>query len=132
VRGSRLIDQMIHNGKQLYILDCILPETPDSIKLGYTAKQTQWVKENEPQMWAHFLKENLLYSTELEKIGKLLNPSPNSPGMPPEAPGRTANYVGMQIIKQFMKRNPNINFEALVKMNDAQKILDLSKYKPNR
>jgi hypothetical protein len=131
-RGSRLLDQMIHNGKQLYMLDCILPETPDSIKLGYTAQQTQWVKDNEQQMWAHFLKENLLYSTELEKIGKLVNPSPNSPGMPPEAPGRTANYVGLQVVKQLMKRHPNISFEELIKMQDAQKILEMSKYKPAR
>ena len=46
VPGSRLIDHMIHNGKQLYILEKVLPQTPDSILLEYTTAETEWVKNN--------------------------------------------------------------------------------------
>ena len=128
--GDRFIDMMIHNGKQLYILDQLLPYTPDSIKFGYTAAQTKWCKDNESGIWASFLKENVVYETNFKKIAKLVTPSPNSPGMPQEAPGETGNFIGMQIVKQFMKRNPNTSLMELINMRDAQKILDLSKYKP--
>lgn len=128
--GTRLLDQMINNGKDLYVLDCLLPKTPDSIKLAYTSAQTKWVFDNEAQIWAHFQQDNLLYTTELQKINKLINPSPNAPGMPQEAPGRTANFIGWQIVKQYMQRHPNVTLDDLLKLHDAQKILEESKYKP--
>ncbi len=128
--GTRLLDQMINNGKILFVIDKLLPKTLDSIKMGYTGAQTKWVFENESQIWAHFQQENLLYTTELQKINKLINPSPNAPGMPQEAPGRTANFIGWQIVKQYMERHSKVSLEDLLKMHDAQKILDDSKYKP--
>jgi hypothetical protein len=130
--GNRLIDIMIYNGKQLYILDQLMPYAPDSIKLGYTAAQTQWCKENEAGIWGSFLKENVVYETNFKKIAKLVTPSPNSPGMPQEAPGETGNFIGLQIVKQFMKRNPNTSLTQLLAIRDGQQILDKSKYKPSR
>ena len=81
-------------------------------------------------MWAYFLDENLLYSTEWQKVRKYVDYSPSSPGMPPEAPGRTANWIGWKIIESFMKRNPEVSMQELVGMMDAQELLDRSKYKP--
>jgi hypothetical protein len=130
--GNRLLDMMINNGKQLYILDQLMPYAPDSVKFGYSGVQTQWCKENEAGMWASFLKENVIYETNFKKIAKLVTPSPNSPGMPQEAPGETGNYVGWQIVKQFMKRNPTTSMAQLLAITDAQQILDRAKYKPAR
>lgn len=130
--GNRMLDIMVHNGKQLYILDLLLPTTPDSVKFGYSAVQTQWCKDNESGMWASFLKNNVVYETNLKKIAKLVSPSPNSPGMPPEAPGETANYIGWQIVKQYMKRMPKTSLTELLALKDAQMILEQSKYKPRR
>jgi hypothetical protein len=130
--GNKMLDIIVHNGKQLYILDLLLPNTPDSIKFGYSAAQTKWCKENESGIWASFLKNNVVYETNFKKIAKLITPSPNSPGMPPESPGETGNYIGWQIIKQFMKRNPEVSVAQMIGMKDAQMILDKSKYKPKR
>ena len=129
-KGEKLLDLMLTNGKILYVLDCLLPYTPDSIKLGYTQKQVQWCQDNELQMWAHFLHEDLLYSTKFNDIRKLVDHSPNSPGMPPEAPGRTANWMGWQIVKAYMKRHPKTTLPQLIALSDAQEILNKSKYKP--
>jgi len=131
--GNRLLDFMIQNGKTLYIKDLLLPETPDSIKLEYTAEQVKWVENNELEVWAHFLKENLLYSSKMRDIQKLINHSPVAPGgMPQEAPGRTANWLGWQIVKAYMKKFPDTTLEELLAEHDAQTILDKSKYKPKR
>src|SRR5687768_12755992 len=41
-----LIEQMIEKGKQWWLMDKFLPETPDYIKTGYTQQQLDWCKEN--------------------------------------------------------------------------------------
>ncbi|MCB0572337.1 MAG: hypothetical protein KDC66_21365 [Phaeodactylibacter sp.] len=130
--GNRLLDMMIHNGKKLYVLDHLLPYAPDSIKMEVTAEQMNWLEDNELEMWAYFLKENLLYSSNWQDIRKYVDYSPNSPGMPPEAPGRTANWLGWQIVKAYMKRQPETTMPQLFALADAQKLLDESKYKPGR
>ncbi|MEM9544514.1 MAG: hypothetical protein AAGA77_01005 [Bacteroidota bacterium] len=130
--GSRLLDHMIHNGKQLYLLQKMLPKTPDSILFEYSAAQTEWVKENELEMWAFFFDQELFYESNTIKINKYLNPSPNSPGMPPKAPGRTANYMGLQIVKAYMKRHPNTTIQDLINLKDSQMIMDKSRYKPRQ
>jgi hypothetical protein len=130
--GERLLDEMIHNGKKLYILDQLLPETPDSLKLGYSKAQTEWCANSESQIWAFFTGESLLYSTKRSDIGKYINAAPTSPGMPAEAPGRTANYIGWQIVKSYMKRYPDTSLETLLGIRDAQDLLEKAKYKPKR
>lgn len=131
-RQQRMLDIMIQNGKQLYVLDKLLPYTADSIKLEVTAKQAEWLNSNEREMWAYFIQEELIYSTERERFRKLVDYSPNSPGMPEEAPGRTANWMGWQIVKAYMKARPETTLSELLNLEDAQAILDESRYKPKR
>lgn len=130
--GSRLIDVMIHNGKKLYILDKVLPTTPDSIILEYTANQTEWVQDNEKQIWAFFFDEELFYESSSIKVGKYTDPSPTSFGMPDAAPGQTANYIGWQIVKAFMNKSKNTTLDDLINLENSQKIMDISRYKPSR
>ncbi|MFM9947425.1 MAG: hypothetical protein ACKV1O_05760 [Saprospiraceae bacterium] len=130
--GNRMLDAMMFNGKKLYLLDLTLPNTPDSIKLEITAAQTDWLRDNELEMWAFFLDEKLLYSSEWKDIRKYIDYSPNSPGMPEGAPGRTANWVGWQIVKAYMELHPETTPEQLIAMKDAQVLLEKSRYKPKR
>ncbi len=131
-KGSRMLDHLIHNGKELYLLDLLLPKAPDSVRLEFSQKQVDWCKENEANIWAYFFSEKLLYSTDYNTYRKFVEPSPNSPGMPEEAPGRTANWLGWQIVKSFMEKNPTTSPEQLVAITDAQFIMDKSKYKPKK
>ncbi len=128
--GQRMIDLMVHNGKKLYILQKLMPQTPDSILINYTPKEMKWVENNTKEIWALFLNEKLLYESSSNKINTYVNPAPSSRNMPPESPGRTANWVGWQIIRQYMHRHPEYSLQELLKQNDAQKILLDSKYKP--
>ncbi|MCB9282799.1 MAG: hypothetical protein H6563_01885 [Lewinellaceae bacterium] len=130
--GERLLDYMVHNGKKLYILDHLAPFLPDSVIMEYTPAQLAWCADNELDIWAHFLREDLLYSSNWQDIRKLVEYSPSSPGMPPEAPGRTANWMGWQIVREYMKRHPATTFQQLIDLKDAQSILDQSKYRPRR
>ena len=130
--GNRLLDYMIHNGKKLYVLDCLLPKMPDSIKLNYTTEQMQGIYSNESFTWGRILKQDLMYSTSFKDFQKLVMPAPNAPVIAEEAPGAIGNFIGWQIVKQYMKRHPETTLEQLLALKDAQKLLDESKYKPKK
>ncbi len=130
--GERMLDRMIHNGKLLYIKERLLPHVADTAVLGFSESQLAWLTDNESQMWAHYLDEELLYETKASRIGKHVGPSPNAPGMPPEAPGGNANWVGMRIVEQYMRRKPEASLADLIAERDPQTLLAQSKYKPAR
>ncbi len=130
--GDRLIDQMLYNGKALYITDLLLPDTPDSIKMGYTRAQIEGCKTNEQALWARLLEQNLLYSTDFNTFRKLVTPSPNAPVAFAETPGEAGNWLGWQIVKAYMSRHPNTPLDQLLQMHDAQQFLEQAKYKPRR
>lgn len=129
---NNLVAYMINNGKKLYILDQLLPTVPDSVIMEYSKQQLAWADGNQMQIWSFFFDQDLFYETDLRKINKYINPSPDSPGMPPEAPGRIANYMGWRIVETYMDKHPDKSLEMLIMEKDAQKILDLSKYKPRK
>jgi hypothetical protein len=131
--GPRLIDQMLRNGKQLYITDLLLPKVADSLKMGYTRAQMEGCYFNEGEAWSLLLKEKLLYSTDYAKYRKLVEPSPSAaPVLPQEAPGEIGNWLGWQIVKAYMKRNPQTSLQQLIHMTDAQAFLEKARYKPKR
>lgn len=128
--GERLIDQMIHNGKKKFILSQLLPFVSDTVIMAYSKDNLQWCDENERNIWAHFLHQDLLYNQDRMTINKHINPGPNAPGMPVEAPGNTATWIGWKIIENYMKRYPETSLSGLINVKDAQSILEKSKYKP--
>lgn len=130
--SNRMIDVMIQNGKKLYVLEQLMPYTADSLRFGYTAKQMAWCAENERDMWAFFLDQKLLYNTNQKEFRRFTEPSPTSMGMPAESPGRTANYMGYQIVSQYMEQQPNLSLADLLQTTDAEKILKGSRYKPKK
>ena len=131
-RGGTLLDVMVNNGKKIYILERLMPNAPDSLRMNYTAKQTDWCYNNERDMWAFFLDQKLLYSTNQREFRKFTEPSPTSAGMPAESPGRTANFMGYRIIDQFMGENPNMTLDMLLRETDAKRILTVAKFKPHK
>jgi len=138
--GSRMLDVMIQKGKQLYLLDRLLPYHPDTVIMEVSAEQWSWLQDNELEIWAYFLTEtdpvsgqNLLYSTDWATFRKYVEYGPTSPGMPEESPGRTGCFLGWQIVDAWMKEQGHTgDLEALLQEKDAQKILEEARYKPAR
>ena len=127
-KDERLIDYMVDRGRTLYILKRLAPSIPDSILFEYTSAQTEWCSENELAMWAHILDKELLFERRMKKINTMVSPAPTTMGMPPESPGRTADFLGYQIIDQYV-RNTGCSLRDLLPLRDAQKVLKVSKYK---
>ena len=127
-----LLAKMVYNGKILYCLDALLPETADSLKIGYTQAQLDWCNNYESSIWAYFLNENLLYETDYLRIQKYLTEAPFTPGVGEgnESSPKLGVWTGWQIVKAYMERNPETSLKQLLEERDPQKILTGSKYKP--
>ena len=130
--GKRFIDIMIHQGKKLYILEKLMPTVVDTVLHEYTPDQMRWVQENELQIWDFILEQNLMYEANNMKISKYLQPAPTSKGMPSGSPGRTGSYMGYKIVTAFMDRNKDMDIPSLINHNDAQLLLEESRFKPAR
>lgn len=124
-----LLTKMINAGKILFITEALLPKTEDHIIIGYTPEQWKWCEENRVNMWAHWVDNQLLYSSVSKDIMKYLNEGPFTPGFPRESPSRTAAWMGWMIIKTYMQKQDKIDLQALIN-TDAKSILKQSKFKP--
>jgi gliding motility-associated lipoprotein GldB len=127
-----LLSKMIYSGKILYFMDQILPDVADSIKIGYTAKQVQWCNSFKPVIWAYLLGRNLLYETDDQKIQTYINEAPFTPqiGEHNESAPKLGIWTGWQIVREYMERHPDVTLQQLMANQDAQKILNDSKYRP--
>jgi hypothetical protein len=97
-----------------------------------SAQQWDWLVDNEKEIFSFFLQESLFYDSNWQKIRKYVEYSPNSPGMPIEAPGRTGAWLGWQIVKALMKKNPSLTLTEMIQRVDAKQFLTDSGYKPPR
>ena len=125
-------NEMIRNGKILYIQDALQPSTSDSIKIAYPQKKLDWCYDNEANIWAYFIKNNLLYSSNFKITNKFLREGPFTSGFSDKSPARIGSWIGWQIIRSFMENNPDISIQKMLDISDSQKILSKSKYKPKK
>lgn len=130
-----LLAKMIFQGKVLYFLDQVLPENiSDSTKIGYTQQQIDWTQNFEGDIWAYFLENNYLYETDYQKIQVFLSEGPFTPGLGEnrDSAPKLGVWIGWQIVRKYMKEHQDITLQQLMADNDAQKILNQSKYKPKQ
>lgn len=129
--GSNLLEQMVHRGKILYLTQAFLPEKEPNIIMRYTKEELQWCRDNETQIWFHFIDNDLLYSNNNTSIRKYMGAAPFIVGFPEGSPGRVGHWIGWQIVKRYMEEFKNTSLTELLE-KDANKILSDSKYKPER
>lgn len=133
-KDKSLLQKMIYNGKIMYMMDQFLPDVPDSTKMRYTPAQLQWCETFKAQIWGYFLEENLLYESDYQKIQQYLTDAPFTPGLGEknESAPRLAVWTGWQIVRQYMEKHPEVTLTRLMADDDAQKILNESKYRPKQ
>lgn len=127
---NNVISRMIYEGKLLYFVEAMMPRESESLIIGFTPEQIKWCKLNEAQMWAYLIEHKLLFSTDYFTINKLTKDAPFTSYFPQESPGRAANWIGWQIVREYMNANPEISLQQLMNNTDYQQILDDSGYSP--
>jgi hypothetical protein len=131
-KDNTFLSFLVEAGKIIYFAEAMIPELADSLKIDFTADQLEWCEKNEAKVWAYFIDNNLLYSTDKAIMNKFLGDAPNSVVFPKPSPSRVAVWTGWQIIRKYMDAYPKISLKNLMADNDAQKILMKSKYKPRK
>jgi len=126
---STLLDKMLIYGKILYFVETMLPKEKQENIMRYTKQQYDWCENNKKQIWGYFLDKKLLYETKPEHI-KYVEEAPSTYGMPSESPGRVGAWLGWQIIRSYMKNNPNTTLKELIANQESQKILEAANFKP--
>lgn len=129
-KRNNLLDYMVFEGKLLYATDALLRNSPDSVKIGFDPNAMNWCNTYEARIWAHLVDQELLYSTEYMSINKWINQAPFVAGIPKDSPGRLGQWVGWQIVRNYMNNNPQLTILQLMENQDSQDILSKSKYKP--
>lgn len=133
VGEQTLLESMVERGKQMYFISYVLPDAPDSLIYGYTQAQTDWCIQNEKEIWKFFNDKDLLYKSNAMDKARYLGEGPTSVGMPKEAPGNIGNFVGLQIVRQFMaNEGKNISLADVISKYDAKTILNKAKYRPGK
>ena len=128
--GKPLIEQMIEKGKQWYVLDKFLPDTPDSLKTGYTQQQLDWCKANEGGIWSHIVKNENLHSLSPATLQVYIGEAPFTQGMPQEySPGNLGQWIGWQIVKKFVSKNEGLSITEIMRTAPSV-IVEQAKYKP--
>jgi hypothetical protein len=130
--GNTLLEQMTAAGKRLLFLDAMMPQTEDRLKIGFTKEQYEWILKNESQVWAAIIANRMLYSTDRRLIRSFMADGPFTAEFSKDAPARLGEWIGWQIVRNYFEDHPNVSLPGIMLEKDAQKILTLSGYKPEK
>lgn len=128
--SSNLLSNMIYQGKMMYFVDAMLPDLSDSLKIGFTKKQLEFCEKSEPGMWAFLAEHKLLFSSQRMDVKRYVDDAPYTNSFTNESPGRTGVWLGWQIVRAYMKKNPETKLSDLMDNQNYQEILNKSGYQP--
>jgi hypothetical protein len=127
---NTVLQHMLYEGMLLAYLDRVMPRVPDSLKIGFTVAQMDWVEQNQSEAWAMLVGEELLFSTRSADIARIVGEGPHTKGMSFESPARVGVWMGWQIARAYLERYPDTSLDSLFAMQDARALLEASRWKP--
>jgi hypothetical protein len=131
-RGKHFLDEIVYQGKLLYFLDATLRQVPDPIKIGLTQEEFDWCVKEQSNIWSFFVKEQVLYETDSRKFERFIKEGPFTiaSGVPEKSPPMLGRYIGWQLVKQYMSKNPEVTLPELMSTIKSEIILQKSRFKP--
>lgn len=129
VNDKPLVNQMIEEGKRLYLLSKFVPGTDEYKMIGFTKKQLDDAYLHENVIWDMFIKNGYLQLTDKNIIKNYIGEGPKTPELGEGAPGNIGAFAGWQIVKKYMEKKPATTLPQLIAMDEEQ-IFQEAKYKP--
>lgn len=130
VERGTVLDHMLHQGKLKWINRQVLPDAPDTIALGYTAKELAWLRASEADMWTYLSEKKLLFDTNALLVAQFTRPSPFTTSFGQDSPGQAACYIGYRIVARYMEQHPKTSYHALLQSLGSQAIVEGARYQP--
>ncbi len=130
-KGATFLDQIVYEGKQLYLAEVLLSQKSTHEIFSYTADEYAFAEANEVNIWEFFVSSKSLYSTDKKLALRFIDPAPFSKfylDFDNETPGRLGRYIGYKIVASYMNKN-DIPLKTML-LQDAETIFNKAKYKP--
>lgn len=124
-----LLSDMIGYGKGYEFVKQVMPNTPDSLIIGYSEEDLVRTYNSQTDIWAYFISSKLLYEKSDWKKRKFIDDRPFTTEIGNKVPGAIGRWVGWRIVSRFMAENPGISLNQLMEMDNAGQILQESAYK---
>jgi hypothetical protein len=125
-----VLAEMVGYGKAFYFTKQMVPCTPDSILIWYTAQEMEGVRKNQDVVWVHFVENEILYETNHMVKRKYIEDRPKTYEIGDECPGRIGTWVGWEIVKKYMQEHPEVQLPQLMANTNSKEIFAKSRYKP--
>ena len=125
-----LIIQMVEKGKHLWLVDKFLPDAHDSLITGFTGNHILFAEKNEGLIWQQIITdEKDLFTVDPQAIQMYMGEAPYTLNMGQNSPGNIGPWVGWQIVKKYVDKNPDITPDQLMR-TDPRTIFGEARYKP--
>ncbi len=132
MKDESMLASMIYYGKAHYFIERVMPRLPDSLNIMYSGATLADVENNIDIIWGHFIEKSLLYNKIRFINEKYCGERPSIPEIGDKCPGRIGRWLGWQIVRSYMKANPEVTLQELMADPDAEKIFRKSNYKPRK
>ena len=128
-----LLGEMIYYGKILYFNKYLTPFNNDYLIFHSSVSKIKWAEENEYNIWAYFVENDLLFDTRNDLKSRFISFAPFSKfklEIDQKSPGSIGRWIGYKIVNSYMKFN-NVDINDLLN-EDYYQIYINSKYKPKK
>lgn len=126
---ASLAADIIHWGKTYYFMEKMLPCTPDSIIIGYTPAEMDFVERNEKLIYSKFVNDKLFFITNHLEKRRYAEERPIIPEISEKCPGRVGRYLGWQMVRAYAAKTGK-DLPAIMAEQNGLMIFQQSGYKP--
>lgn len=123
-----LLERMIYAGKLQYLIAQALPKRKEQELTGYNQEEHRWLQKNESMLWTLIIERKHLFTPDRITTSSYFETQP-ARFLSDEAPANPGTWIGLQIVKQYMKKS-GATLQALMEEKDAQQTLSISGYRP--
>ncbi|WP_167268665.1 gliding motility protein GldB-related protein [Dyadobacter arcticus] len=124
-----MLADMIGYGKGYEFVKQIMPETPDSLIVGYSEENLGRTYNSQQQIWSYFIASKLLYEKSDLIKRKFIEERPFTSEIGAKIPGAIARWIGWRIVSRYVAENPEVTLPQLMEIDNAPRILQESGYK---
>ncbi len=118
-----LLDHIVHRGKIHWVVSYLLECPTLEAEIGYTKEEGDWCKARKDSIWDNLIQSGHLHSTDPMFVRVYLQPSECTYPLGKDAPGEVGVWLGIHIVDEYMKKNPDVTIAQLLRETDYRAVL---------